>query len=122
MPFELHIQVGPGLLVSLPEDEVLREDVRKLTHDANSAALRRYAADLCDGDGARPSGSTTPPPPSPALSEIVQLGPSLVSSGPLSSMRRLMWSSATGLARGTLVRVRLAEAAMVSDVAAALGR
>jgi len=94
VPFELQVHVGPGLAVVVPEDEVLREDVIKLGREADRATLR-YLRGLRDV--------------SPAVSELLQLGPTLLSAGSLDSWRRLSWSSPTGLARGTLVRVRLSE-------------
>ena len=94
VPFELQVHVGPGLAVVVPEDEVLREDVIKLGREADRAALR-YLRGLRDV--------------SPAVSELLQLGPTLLSAGSLDSWRRLSWSSPTGLARGTLVRIRLSE-------------
>ena len=94
VPFELQVYVGPGLTVIVPEDEVLREDVIKLGREADRAALR-YLRGLRDV--------------SPAVSELLQLGPTLLSAGALDSWRRLSWSSPTGLARGTLIRIRLSE-------------
>lgn len=106
VPFDFTLHVGPGLRVTLPEDEVLREDVTKCTADASAASLRRFAHRAHSTDPNLP-----PDLPPPAICEIVQLGPTLLSgNGSERGMRRLSWKSVCGLSRGTLLRCRLAEA------------